>query len=59
MARKRIKRILQDPESYGDVKKQFPRVAIRPNSTRTVIIGEKKIFVLENKKNREENKKKF
>jgi hypothetical protein len=31
MSRRRIKKIMQDPESYGDKEKQFPTVSIRPN----------------------------
>ncbi len=36
MARKRIKRILQNPETYGDAPKQFPTVSVRPNSTNKI-----------------------
>ena len=32
MSRRRIKKIIQDPESYGNKEKQFPTVSIRPNS---------------------------
>ena len=31
MSRRRIKKIIQDPESYGNKEKQFPTVSIRPN----------------------------
>jgi len=31
MARKKIKRIVQQPESYGEKPKQFPRVSVRPD----------------------------
>jgi len=36
MARKKIKRIIQSPESYGDAEKQFPTVSIRPNATNKI-----------------------
>ena len=32
MSRRNIKRIKKEPESYGNEQKQFPKVAIRPNS---------------------------
>ena len=32
MARKKIKRIVQQPESYGEPPKQFPRVSVRPDA---------------------------
>ncbi len=32
MSRRRIKKITQDPHSYGNEPKQFPRVSVRPNS---------------------------
>ncbi len=36
MSRRNIKRIKQDPKSYGDEPKQFPKVSIRPNSTNKI-----------------------
>jgi hypothetical protein len=36
MARKKIKRIIQSPESYGEPEKQFPTVSIRPNATNKI-----------------------
>ena len=36
MARKKIKRIIQSPESYGDAEKQFPTVSLRPNATNKI-----------------------
>jgi len=36
MSRKNIKRIKQDPESYGNEPKQFPKVAIRPNGVNRI-----------------------
>lgn len=36
MSRKRIKKILQSPDSYGDKPKQFPRVTVRPNTTNKI-----------------------
>ena len=36
MSRKNIKRIKQEPESYGNEPKQFPKVALRPNSTNKI-----------------------
>ena len=32
MSRKRIKKIVQNPDSYGDKQKQFPRVTVRQNT---------------------------
>jgi hypothetical protein len=36
MKRRNIKKIKQDPASYGDVKKQFPRISVNPNQKTTV-----------------------
>jgi hypothetical protein len=36
MSRKRIKKIVQNPDSYGDQSKQFPRVTVRPNTTNKI-----------------------
>ncbi len=36
MSRKRIRKITQDPASYGDDKKQFPKVTLRPNGTNKI-----------------------
>jgi hypothetical protein len=36
MARKKIKRIIQSPESYGEPEKQFPTVSLRPNATNKI-----------------------
>ena len=36
MSRRRIKKITQDPQSYGDKPKQFPKVSIRPNATNKI-----------------------
>jgi len=36
MSRRRIKKITQNPDSYGDSEKQFPRVSLRPNQTNKI-----------------------
>tara|TARA_R100000900_G_scaffold143298_1_gene125974 strand:+ start:783 stop:2312 length:1530 start_codon:yes stop_codon:yes gene_type:complete len=36
MSRRRIKKIIQDPQSYGEKPKQFPTVSIRPNATNKI-----------------------
>ena len=36
MSRRKIKRVTQNPKSYGDEKPQFPTVTIRPNSVNKI-----------------------
>ena len=36
MSRKRIKKIIQNPNSYGDEPKQFPKVTLRPNTVNKI-----------------------
>jgi hypothetical protein len=36
MSRRRIKKITQNPDSYGEREKQFPRISIRPNGTNKI-----------------------
>lgn len=36
MSRKRIKKIIQNPNSYGKPEKQFPRVSVRPDATNKI-----------------------
>ena len=48
MSRRRIKKIMQDPESYGDKEKQFPTVSIRPNGLNRIHNVKQNIQYLEN-----------
>jgi hypothetical protein len=36
MSRRRIKKIIQSPESYGEKPKQFPKVTLRPDGVNRI-----------------------